>query len=90
MSVEITEELIKSIMAGDYKLKDVEEILYADNEATSTTLADVKEGTVPDGHEGMVVSIAISSDDEVLVYIKRDGKQFYENGLNCGGLGSIA
>ena len=90
MSVEITDELIKSIMSGEYALQDVEEILYADNEATSTTLADVQDGTVPDGHEGMVVSIAISSDDTVLVYIKRDGKQFYENGLNCGGLGSIA
>ena len=90
MSVEINEELIKSIMSGDYVHQEVEENLYADNEGTTTDLATVQEGTVPDGHEGMIVSIAISSDDTVIVYIKRDGKQFYENGLNCGGLGSIA
>lgn len=90
MSVEINEELIKSIMSGDYKDPDVEEYLYADNEATvldeTTTVED---GTVPTGHEGMIVSIAVSSCDKVIMYLKRDGKQYYENGLNCGALSSI-
>ncbi|GAH88702.1 unnamed protein product, partial [marine sediment metagenome] len=48
-----------------------------------------EEGTVPDGHEGMIVSIAVSSQDQVTMYLNRDGKQYYENGLNCGGLSSI-
>ena len=81
--------LIDRIMSGDYEHQDVEEKLYTDNEATSTTLTKVEEDTVPEGHEGMIVSIAVSSDDTVLVYIKRDGKQYYENGLNCGALSSI-
>lgn len=82
----VSEELIQKIMGGTYKHPLVEEKLYADNEATSTTLAAVQEGTVPDGHEGLIVAIAVSSDDTVIAYIERDGKQYYENGLNCGGL----
>lgn len=90
MSVEITEELIKRIMAGDYKDPDVEEHLYADNEATVLNEATtVEESTVPDGHEGMIVSIAVSSVDAVIMYLQRDGKQYYDNGLNLGGLSSI-
>ena len=90
MSVEITEELIKSLMSGDYKSPDVEEHVYADNEATVLdTVTTVEESTVPDGYEGMIVSIAVSSNDKVVMYLDRDGKQYYENGLNCGGLSSI-
>ncbi len=86
MSVKIGEELIKKIMGGTYELQDVEEKLYADTDTLSTELATVEEGTVPDGHEGMIVAIAVSSDKTAIVYIERDGKQYYENGLNCGGL----
>lgn len=91
MSVEITEELIKSIMAGDYKSPDVEEMLYADKDATSTTLATVKEGTVPSGYEGMIVSIAVSKEtnQRITAYLKIDDKQYYENGLRCAGLSKI-
>ncbi len=91
MSVEINEELIKSIMSGDYKHPDVEEMLYADRDATSTTLAAVQEGTVPDGHEGMIVSVAVSKEtnQRITLYLKRDGKQYYENGLRCTGLSKI-
>lgn len=85
----MSEQLIKSIMSGDYEHQKVEEKVYTDNEATSTSLTKVEEGTVPDGHEGMIVSIAVSSDDAVIAYIKRDGKEYYENGLNCGALSSI-
>ena len=86
MSGVVSEELIKSIMDGTYELQDVEEKVYADNETISTTLATVEESTVPDGHEGLIVSIAVSSDDTAIAYLERDGKQYYENGLNCGGL----
>lgn len=86
MSLPINNELIRSIMSGDYKRQDVEEKLYADTDTLSTELTTVEEGTVPEGHEGMVVSIAVSADATAVAYIKRDGKQFYENGLNCGGL----
>jgi len=89
MSTEIGEELIKSIMSGDYERQDVEEKLYADIDTLSTDIVAVEEGTVPDGHEGMIVSIAVSSDKTAIVYIERDGKQYYENGLNCAGLSSI-
>ena len=86
----MSEELIKSIMSGDYKDPDVEEHLYADNEATVLDEATtVQEDTVPDGHEGMIVSIAVSSVDVVIMYLSRDDKQYYENGLNLGGLSSI-
>jgi len=91
MSVEIDEEIIKSIMAGNYKSPNVEEHLYADNEATVLdVVTTVEEGTVPDGYEGMIVSIAVSSNDAVIMYLNRDGKQYYDNGLNLGGLSSIA
>jgi len=89
MSVEINEELIKSIMSGDYKDADVEEHLYADKDTLSTDITTVEESTVPDGYEGMIVSVAVSADKTVILYIDRDGKQFYENGLNCMGLSGI-
>jgi len=91
MSIEITEELIKSIMSGDYKDADVEEMLYADKDATSTTAATVQTGTVPDGYEGMIVSVAVSKEtnQRITLYIKRDDKQYYENGLRCAGLSKI-
>lgn len=82
--------LLERIMSGNYKDPDVEEKLYADNEATVLNeVTTVEEGTVPDGHEGMIVSIAVSSNDKVIMYLNRDGKQYYENGLNCGALSSI-
>ena len=84
-----SEELIKSIMSDTYERQDVEEKLYADQDTLSTELATVEEGTIPDGHEGMIVSIAVSSDKTAVAYIERDGKQYYENGLNCAGLSSI-
>ena len=83
----MSEELIKSIMEGDYKRPDVEELLYADNEVTVLDVVTThEESTVPDGYEGMIVGIAVSSNDKVVMYLSRDGKQYYENGLNCGGL----
>lgn len=76
-------------MSGDYGSPDVEEMLYADGEETlSTELTKVTEGTVPDGYEGMIVSIAVSADKTATIFIKRDGKQYYDNGLNCIGLSS--
>lgn len=82
-------QLIDKVMSGTYEHQDVEEKVYADNEAISTTLAAVETGTVPDGHEGMIVSIAVSSDDTAIMYLLRDGKEYYENGLNCGGLSHV-
>ena len=91
MSGIVSEELIKSIMAGTYESQEVEEKVYADRDATSTTLAKVEEGTVPDGYEGMIVSIAVSKEtnQRITAYLKRDGKQYYENGLRCAGLSKI-
>ena len=89
MSEIVGGRLIDRIMSGDYEHPDVEEKLYADEDTLSTTIATVEEGTVPDGHEGMVVSVAVSSEDNAILYIDRDGKQYYENGLNCGALSKI-
>lgn len=87
----MSEQLIKSIMSGEYEHQDVEEKVYADKDTTSTTLTTVQDGTVPDGHEGMIVSIAVSNEvnQRVSAYIKRDGKEYYENGLHCAGLSRI-
>jgi len=82
--------ILDRIMSGDYKNSDIEEKLYADNEATVLdVVSTVEEGTVPDGYEGMIVSIAVSSNDKVIMYLDRDGKQYYDNGLNCGALSNI-
>ncbi len=82
--------IIDRIMSGDYKDPDVEEQLYADNEATVLdVVTTVEEGTVPSGYEGMIVSIAVSSEDAVVMYLSRDDKQYYDNGLNCGGLSHV-
>ena len=91
MSIEISEELIKSIMSGTYEHQDVEDKLYADQDATSTVTAMVEEGTVPDGYEGMIVSVAVSNEvnNRVILYLERDGKQYYENGLRCAGLSRV-
>lgn len=85
----VSEETIKAVMSGVYEHQDLEEKLYADNEAISSTLATVEEGTIPDGYEGLIVSIAVSSDDTAIAYIERDGKQFYDNGLNFGALSQV-
>ena len=69
--------------------KEIEEKLYADNDQVTTSYAKVQEGTIPDGYIGVIVSLAVSSDDSVLAYIERDEKQYYENGLNCGGMSHV-
>lgn len=85
----VNEETIKAVMKGTYEHQDVEDKVYADTDTLSTTSATVEEGTVSDGHEGLIVSIAVSSDKTAIMYIERDGKQYYENGLNCGGLSHV-
>ena len=84
MSIQPSDELIEKI-----KDEEVREELYSDNEATSTTYAKVQEGTIDGGYEGVIVGLAVSSDDQVIAYIKRDEKDYYENGLNCGGLSHV-
>ena len=91
MSEQTGSRILDRIMSGEYKSPDVEEMLYADKDATSTTLTKVEEGTVPDGYEGMIVSVAVSKEtnQRITLYIKRDGKQYYDNGLRCAGLSKI-
>ena len=89
MSEIVGSRIIDRIMSGPYEHQDVEEKLYADQDTLSTEIETVEEGTVPDGYEGLIVSIAVSSDDTAIAYIERDGKQYYENGLNCGGLSYV-
>ena len=86
---EVGSRLLDRIMSGTYEHPEVEEKLYADQDTLSTEIETVEESTVPDGHEGLIVSIAVSSDDTAIAYIERDGKQYYENGLNCGGLSHV-
>ena len=84
MSLQVSDEIIQKVI--DEK---VEELLYADNEATSTTYKKVQEGTVPDGYIGVIMAVAVSSAKTVILYVERDEKQYYENGLNCGGLSYV-
>ena len=87
----MSEETIKSIMSGDYEHQEVEDKLYADQDVTGTDITTVEEGTIPDGHVGMIVSVAVSKEtnQRITLYIERDGKQYYENGLRCAGLSKI-
>lgn len=91
MSEIIGSRILDRIMAGPYEHPDIEEKLYADQDATSTELKTVEEGTVPDGYEGMIVSVAVSKEtnQRITLFIDRNGKQFYENGLRCTALSKI-
>lgn len=84
MSFPVSDRLITRIVN-----EEVEEYLYADQDTLSTTLVNVEDDTIPDGYEGLIVSVAVSSEKTAILYIERDGKQYYENGLNCAGLSSI-
>lgn len=89
MSFPISEEHITRISKEEYKHPDVEEKLYADVSTLSTTLAKVQEETIPAGYEGIIISVAVSADETAILYVERDGKQYYENGLNCAGLSHV-
>ena len=89
MSFPVSEEYITRIAREDYKHPDVEEKLYAGVSTLSTDIAYVVEDTIPAGHEGVVLSVAVSSDETAILYLARDDKQYYENGLNCAGLSHV-
>lgn len=84
MSIQASDEIIQKVI--DEK---VDELIYADNEATSITYAKVQEGTVPSGYVGVIMGVAVSSVKTLIMYIERDEKQYYENGLNCGGMSHV-
>ena len=79
----VSDELIQKVLN-----EEVEEVLLTDNTAVGAALTEPTSGkhTIPTGYEGVVVSLAVSSDDTVNFFLKRDEKQYYSNGLNCGAL----
>jgi hypothetical protein len=85
----VSEETIKAIMGDTYDNPEAEEKVYADTKELSTSITSVQKSTVPDGYEGLIVSIAVSSDSTAIMYLSRDTKQYYENGLNCGALSHV-
>lgn len=84
MSIEITPELLQKVLNEEF-----EEKLFTGNTATSVTYGKVAGESVPAGHEGVVIGFAVSSEDAVVLYLKRGAKDVYENGLNCGGLSHV-
>lgn len=85
----VSESTIDKIMSGSYEHQEAEEKVYADTDALTTTLKVVETGTIPDGHEGLIVSVSVCEDATAVLYINRDGKEYYENGLNCAGLSNV-
>ena len=83
MSVE--KELLKEILS-----QDVEEEVYAGTATTSTSYAKVANGVIPDGYEGIVMGIAVSFDETIDAFLKKKGKQVYDDGLRCAALTNVA
>jgi len=79
----VSEELIAKILS-----EEVEEHILAENTAVGATITEPAAGkyTVPSGYEGVVVGVAVSNDDTVYFWLRRDEKQCYDNGLRCGSL----
>jgi len=50
--------------------------------ANTTTPQKVAEGRVPDGYNGVIVSVAVTRNTNVSLWLKIAGKQVYPNGLN--------
>ena len=81
MSINVSDELLQKV-----KDEEVEEELYAGNDALTTDYAKVEGSSIPEGYDGVVIGLAVSSEDTALFYLKVKEKHKYENGLNCGGL----
>jgi len=76
----------------NYITEEVEEELYAGSvtiPADTTTPYKVEEGRIPEGHEGVAVSVACTRDSNIAFWLKIDNKQRFKNGLNAGGLGGL-
>ncbi|MBW2675355.1 MAG: hypothetical protein JRD89_18420 [Deltaproteobacteria bacterium] len=78
-----------NVEVKNYIDESVVEELYADTDTISagtTSPAKVEEGKIRDGYDAVIVSAAVTNDSDCYLYIKRNGKQVYDNGLNCAGL----
>jgi len=81
-----SEELITKIIN-----EEVEEKLFAGRATTAVTHGEVINETVPAGKEGIVLGVAVSSDNTISLFVQYEqNKQYYENGLNTAGLSAVA
>ena len=54
--------------------------------ATTTSALKVASGTISAGYNGVIVSIAVSQNNNIFAWVKKKEKQIYENGLNSAAL----
>jgi len=80
-------EVLDKVMT---ETENIIEMLFSGQLVTSTTYAKAQGESVKAGYEGLVVSLAVDNNSAIIAYIKRDEKQYYENGLNCAGLSNVA
>ncbi|MBA7491251.1 hypothetical protein ES702_01796 [subsurface metagenome] len=52
----------------------------------TTDVLKVASGTIGAGYDGVIVSIAINQQNNVFVWVKKQEKQVYDNGLNSAAL----
>ena len=82
-----------SVEVKNYIDELVAEEVYADSNTISagtTSPEAVESGKIRDGYDAVIVSVACSQEADCYLYIKKNGKQVYPNGLNCAGLGAGA
>lgn len=81
-----------SVEVKNYLDGVVEEELYADSNTiagNTTSPVKVAEGTIRDGFDAVVVSVAVTRDADCNFFLKIKGKQHYPDGLNTNGLGGL-
>lgn len=81
----VEKELLKEIID-----QTVDEEVYAGTLTTTVAYKKAKGGTIPDGYEGIVVSVAVSYLAALDLYLKRADKHVYADGLPTLALSKIA
>jgi hypothetical protein len=85
-TIPVTDDLIKKVLNENV----IEEIYTG---ALSGTIGAIYtkavSGSIDDGFVGLVVDLAVSADSTVTAFVKRDEKQYYENGLVTTALSGV-
>jgi len=80
------------VEAKNYTTGAVEEEVLAGVDtipAGTTKPKAVADGVAPTGYDSVLVSVACTRSSSVWLYIAKDGKQIYPNGLATAGLGGL-
>ena len=73
----------------NYIEEDVVEEVYAGLTSVpgaTTTPLKVASGTIGAGYDGVIVSVAVNQNNNITLWVKKQEKQVYENGLNSAAL----